>query len=66
MGLLALPSASVALRACDRPRGVSSLPRLARPAALQEALGTTISWGTWALSGLVPGIICLLLTPAIL
>ena len=33
---------------------------------LQEALGTTISWGAWALSALVPGTICLLLTPAIL
>jgi anion transporter len=31
-----------------------------------EALGTTISWGTWALSGLVPGLTALLLTPAIL
>lgn len=31
-----------------------------------EALGTTISWGTWALSALVPGLTCLLLTPALL
>ena len=31
-----------------------------------EALGTTISWGTWALCGLVPGLTCLLLTPALL
>ena len=31
-----------------------------------DALGKTISWGTWALAGLVPGIICLLAVPAIL
>jgi anion transporter len=31
-----------------------------------EALGTTISWGTWALSGLVPGLVCLFVTPALL
>lgn len=31
-----------------------------------EALGTTISWGTWALSGLAPGLAALILTPAIL
>lgn len=31
-----------------------------------EALGTTISWGTWAVSALAPGLASLLLTPAIL
>ena len=31
-----------------------------------DALGKTISWGTWALAGLVPGILCLLAVPAIL
>jgi anion transporter len=31
-----------------------------------EALGTPISWGGWALAGLVPGIICLVCTPFIL
>lgn len=32
----------------------------------RDALGTTISWGTWALAGLVPGLICLVATPLIL
>ena len=32
----------------------------------RDALGTTISWGTWALAGLVPGLVCLLATPLIL
>jgi len=31
-----------------------------------EALGSTISWGTWATSAIVPGLTCLLLTPALL
>lgn len=31
-----------------------------------ETLGYSISWGTWALAGLVPGLICLLLTPALM
>lgn len=31
-----------------------------------DALGSTISWGTWALAGLVPGIICLVSVPLIL
>jgi anion transporter len=31
-----------------------------------NALGRQISWGTWALAGLVPGLICLLAVPAIL
>ncbi|KAI8106179.1 hypothetical protein M9435_000726 [Picochlorum sp. BPE23] len=31
-----------------------------------EALGSTISWGTWAMSGIVPGLTCLLLTPALM
>jgi anion transporter len=31
-----------------------------------DALGTTISWGTWALAGLVPGLICLVSVPLIL
>ena len=31
-----------------------------------DALGKTISWGTWALAGLVPGLICLVAVPAIL
>lgn len=31
-----------------------------------DALGTTISWGTWALAGLVPGLVCLVSVPAIL
>lgn len=31
-----------------------------------EALGTTISWGTWALSALAPGLVSLLVTPALL
>ncbi|KAL4446332.1 hypothetical protein ABPG77_003139 [Micractinium sp. CCAP 211/92] len=31
-----------------------------------EALGHTISWGTWAMAGLVPGAVCLLLTPALM
>ena len=32
----------------------------------RDALGSTISWGTWALAGLVPGLVCLVLTPLIL
>lgn len=32
----------------------------------RDALGTTISWGTWALAGLVPGLVCLIATPLIL
>lgn len=31
-----------------------------------ETIGVTISWGTWALSALVPGLVCLILTPALL
>jgi anion transporter len=31
-----------------------------------EALGTTISWGTWALAGLAPGLVSLLATPALM
>lgn len=31
-----------------------------------EAIGTTITWGTWAISALVPGLLCLLLTPALM
>ncbi|GAB4823509.1 hypothetical protein N2152v2_010555 [Parachlorella kessleri] len=31
-----------------------------------EALGQTISWGTWATAGLVPGLVCLVLTPLLL
>lgn len=31
-----------------------------------ETLGYTISWGTWALTALVPGLVCLLLTPALM
>lgn len=31
-----------------------------------ETIGKTISWGTWALGGIVPGIICLLTVPLIL
>lgn len=31
-----------------------------------EALGSTISWGTWATAGLVPGLTALLLTPLLL
>ena len=31
-----------------------------------DALGVTISWGTWALAGLVPGLVCLVSVPAIL
>lgn len=31
-----------------------------------EALGESISWGAWALAGLVPGLICLAATPLIL
>ncbi|KAL6780252.1 OMT1 [Auxenochlorella protothecoides x Auxenochlorella symbiontica] len=31
-----------------------------------ETLGYTISWGTWALSALAPGLVCLLLTPALM
>lgn len=32
----------------------------------KDSLGFTISWGQWALAGLVPGLIALLTTPAIL
>lgn len=32
----------------------------------RDSLGSTISWGQWALAGLVPGLICLLTAPAIL
>ena len=32
----------------------------------RDALGSTISWGTWALAGLVPGLICLVAVPLIL
>ena len=31
-----------------------------------QSLGYPISWGTWALAGLVPGIICLISAPLIL
>ena len=31
-----------------------------------EALGQPISWGAWALAGIVPGLICLVCTPLIL
>ncbi len=31
-----------------------------------EALGKTISWGSWALAGLVPGLTLLLVTPLVL
>lgn len=31
-----------------------------------EALGQPISWGAWALAGIVPGLICLAATPLIL
>ena len=31
-----------------------------------DAIGQTISWGQWALAGLVPGLICLLTVPLIL
>lgn len=33
---------------------------------LAAADGIAISWGTWALAGLVPGLICLLTVPLIL
>ncbi|CAK0745861.1 dityrosine synthesis enzyme [Coccomyxa viridis] len=32
----------------------------------KDALGQTISWGQWALAGLVPGLVCLVATPLIL
>ncbi len=41
----------------------------ANPLAVDLAtgmLGQTITWGAWATAGLVPGIICLVATPAIL
>ena len=41
----------------------------ANPLAVDLAkgqLGSTISWGAWAMAGLVPGLICLLAVPAIL
>lgn len=31
-----------------------------------EALGQPISWGAWAMAGIVPGLICLAATPLIL
>ena len=31
-----------------------------------EALGQPISWGAWALAGIVPGLICLAAAPLIL
>ena len=31
-----------------------------------EALGQPITWGAWALAGIVPGLICLAATPLIL
>ena len=31
-----------------------------------EALGQPISWGAWALAGIVPGLICLVCAPLIL
>lgn len=31
-----------------------------------DAIGSTISWGQWALAGLVPGLICLATVPLIL
>ena len=31
-----------------------------------DALGSNISWGQWALAGLVPGLICLITVPLIL
>ncbi|KAL6745742.1 Sodium/sulfate symporter [Haematococcus lacustris] len=33
---------------------------------LAATAGINISWGTWALAGLVPGVVCLLLVPLIL
>lgn len=33
---------------------------------LAAAAGIDISWGTWALAGLVPGLVCLVLVPLIL
>lgn len=33
---------------------------------LAQAAGVNISWGTWALAGLVPGLICLVAVPLIL
>ncbi len=40
----------------------------ANPLAVNLAMsaGVNISWGTWALAGLVPGIICLISVPLIL
>ena len=41
----------------------------ANPLAVDLAatqLGQTISWGAWAMAGLIPGLICLLSVPAIL
>ncbi|KDD74961.1 sodium:sulfate symporter, partial [Helicosporidium sp. ATCC 50920] len=31
-----------------------------------QTLGRSVSWGLWALSALVPGLLCLVLTPALL
>lgn len=33
---------------------------------LAASAGINISWGTWALAGLVPGIVCLICVPLIL
>ena len=40
----------------------------ANPLAVNLALsaGINISWGTWALAGIVPGLICLICVPLIL
>jgi len=40
----------------------------ANPLAVNLALsaGVSISWGTWALAGIVPGLICLVAVPLIL
>ena len=40
----------------------------ANPLAVNLALsaGVSISWGTWALAGIVPGLICLVSVPLIL
>ena len=39
---------------------------IAQVSLARDSLGSTISWGQWALAGLVPGLICLLTAPAIL
>lgn len=33
---------------------------------LAASAGVNISWGTWALAGLVPGLVCLTMVPLIL